>query len=232
LIFGAHPYPNVVLWSLEVEVQFYLLAPFLASLFFLQTKWHRRTLMIVSILAFSFLETFFGLADYRIGFSLLGNLQYFLVGFFLADLYLARWLDAAQLSLAWDALALLGSLIVFVLHPAPALTPILPWILLACCVAAFKGSIVSRCLSNAWITTMGGMCYTIYLYHSLLISTAIRLTKKLKTGFLSLDLLLQLLLMTPIIIAICSVLFLLLERPFMRRSWPADLRQFVRSKLN
>jgi len=27
LSFGAHPYPNFVLWSLEVEVQFYLVAP-------------------------------------------------------------------------------------------------------------------------------------------------------------------------------------------------------------
>jgi peptidoglycan/LPS O-acetylase OafA/YrhL len=37
-IFGTHPYPNIVLWSLEVEVQFYLIAPFLGWLFKITTS--------------------------------------------------------------------------------------------------------------------------------------------------------------------------------------------------
>jgi hypothetical protein len=32
-------------------------------------------------------------------------------------------------------------------------------------VAAFKGTLSFRALGNPLVTTIGGMCYTIYLYH-------------------------------------------------------------------
>lgn len=86
-VYGAHPYPNVVLWSLEVEVQFYLLAPFLARMFLIRDAWRRRTLLIVLVL----LGCLSGLFDehYRVSASLAGNLQYFLVGFLLGYCFCA-----------------------------------------------------------------------------------------------------------------------------------------------
>jgi peptidoglycan/LPS O-acetylase OafA/YrhL len=95
--------------------------------------------------------------------------------------------------------------------------------ILFCCLAAFRGTLTAKFLGHPWITTMGGMCYTIYMYHWLMISALVRVTGGLRTHILWLDLLIQFVLMSVIIIGVCAVLFALFERPFMQRDWPARL---------
>ena len=75
-------------------------------------------------------------------------------------------------------------------------------------------------LAYPGITTVGGMCYTIYMYHWLMISLLVRVTGCLQTHILWIDLLVQFALMSIAIILISAVLFILFERPFMRRDWP------------
>jgi len=221
-VFGAHPYPNNVLWSLEVEVQFYLLAPWLVKTFFVRNAWRRRALITGTATLFPYLAGWIGGGNYWAGFSLLGNLQYFLAGFLLVDFYLAGWLAAAG-EFKWDAAFLLaGEATVFIQGHAVWLF-LMPWLILAACVAAFRGKIIARLLGNRWLTTIGGMCYTIYLYHWFMISFLYRGTIGLQTQILWLDLLIQFAVMTPIIIIVCTVLFVLFERPFMRRDWPQKL---------
>ena len=67
------------------------------------------------------------------------------------------------------------------------------------------------------------MLYTIYMYHWLMISGLIRLTIHCSTHIFWLDLLIQFVLMSVIIIAVGSGLFALFERPFMKRDWPQRL---------
>ncbi|MEO6183571.1 MAG: acyltransferase [Verrucomicrobiota bacterium] len=229
-IFGKHPYPNVVLWSLEVEIQFYILAPFLARAFLSATKWKRRIILIHSIFLLSLAHLFVEKNNYFFGFSLLGNLQFFLTGFLLADLYLTNHLATQTRNYKWDLLFLLACGTVVGFHTQPFLPLILPWLIFACCAAAFRGVICSKVLTSLWVTTIGGMCYTIYLYHSLIISAVIRLTIGFKTHILGLDLFIQFLLITIIIVVICSLLFVLFERPFMRRNWPTHLRRLFSKK--
>jgi peptidoglycan/LPS O-acetylase OafA/YrhL len=81
-----------VAWSLEVEVQFYLLAPMLAAVFALRSG-IRRFVLIAAILAASLVPCALGLSKL----TLLGNLQYFLVGFLVLDLRLAR-ADAREIA--------------------------------------------------------------------------------------------------------------------------------------
>ena len=88
--------------------------------------------------------------------------------------------------------------------------------------------ITAQLLSSPWITTIGGMCYTLYMYHWLMISVLIRLTHHLQTHVLGLDLLVQFVVMSLIIIAVCAVLFACFERPFMRRDWPQKLWAKIR----
>jgi peptidoglycan/LPS O-acetylase OafA/YrhL len=65
------------------------------------------------------------------------------------------------------------------------------------------------------------------MYHWLMISILVRGTIHLRTGILWLDLLVQFIVETPLIILICAVPFAFLERPFMRRDWPTRFKQFV-----
>ncbi len=229
-IFGTHPYPNAVLWSLEVEVQFYILAPFLARAFMSPTKWKCRIILITSIFLLSLAQLFVEKDNYIFGFSLLGNLQFFLAGFLLADLHLTNQLATETRQYKWDFLFLIACATVVILHQEPVLPLILPWLIFACCTAAFRGVVCSNVLTNPWVTTIGGMCYTIYLYHSPIISAVIRLTARLRTEMLGLDLLVQLLIITPVILAVSSILFVLFERPFMRRNWPTELRKLFSRK--
>jgi len=227
-IFGAHPYPNIVLWALEVEVQFYILAPFLAGIFMIASTWKRRMFIVISILAGCLILFLVGslarLSDansYRIYFSLIGNYQYFLTGFLMADFYLLNQLESSIRNYKWDLVFPLAMTAVVLLRHHSLLDIMLPWMILVCCLAAFRGALTAKFLSHPWIATMGGMCYTIYLYHWLMISMLVRVTGSLRTHILWLDLLIQFVLMSVIIIAACTVLFALFERPFMQRYWPA-----------
>jgi peptidoglycan/LPS O-acetylase OafA/YrhL len=227
-IFGTHPYPNIVLWALEIEVQFYILAPFLVKIFGIADTRKRRTFIVILILTGSLMafpvKTMAGLSHanlYRIYFSFLGNYQYFLMGFLLADFYLLNKLESSIRNYKWDPAFPLAMTAVVLLRHSSLLDIMLPWMVLVSCLAAFRGTLTARFLSHPGITTMGGMCYTIYMYHWLMISMLVRVTGGLRTHILWLDLLIQFVLMSVIIIAACAVLFTLFERPFMRTDWPS-----------
>jgi peptidoglycan/LPS O-acetylase OafA/YrhL len=121
----------------------------------------------------------------------------------------------------WDLLFPLAAVAIVCLRNYFWLDFILPGLIFICCLAAFRGTFAFRCLGNPWITTVGGMCYTIYMYHWLMISMLVRLTGRWQTHILWLDLLIQFVVMSAAIIFLCGILFALFERPFMRRHWPS-----------
>lgn len=224
-IFANHPYPNIVLWSLEVEVQFYVLAPLLAQVFKIGGTWLRRGLLACGIVLLPLAAgpVANGLGNpYLAGFSLLGNLQYFLVGFLLADWQVTAKTPARRHFL-WDLSFILAGTVLVWFRNNAWINYVLPVIIGFCFVAAFMGTMTFRTLGHPVITTIGGMCYTIYMYHWLMISMLIRPVIHLQTHILWLDLLIYFALMSMVIIPVCAVLFAVFERPFMRRDWPARL---------
>ncbi|MBO9573653.1 MAG: hypothetical protein J7497_15805, partial [Chitinophagaceae bacterium] len=92
--------------------------------------------------------------------------------------------------------------------------------------SSFKSGYVNKFLSNNWITAIGGMCYTIYLIHLPFAELLITFTRKIHfTGWYAPNMLLQLVIFIPLIIMISAVCFLLFEKPFMDKHWPAKLSQ-------
>jgi peptidoglycan/LPS O-acetylase OafA/YrhL len=224
-IFGEHPYPNYVLWSLEVEVQFYMIAPFLARVFLVRKQARRFGCMAALFFLGLVVDCFFG-HQYRIWASLAGNIQYFVIGFFFADLYAQGRLLLTRGEYKWDfaLVAAVGA----VVWGEPSLTLFtLPLAVVLCFVAAFRGVFSVVFLRNPWIVTIGGMCYTIYLYHVFFLSVFIRLSEKIRLANADWDLLLQFILVTVPILCVCAVLFAFLERPFMDRNWPAKFYRAV-----
>ena len=228
-VYAAHPYPNVVLWALEAEIQFYLLAPFLAGVFRISDNTRRRALLVAMIIFFSVLPHFFSLTTLR-RFLILNQLQHFLPGFLIADLYLTGAITGSEKKGAalWDLLFLLASvsLVLAALHPSIVI--IEPWLVLLICIGTLEGKLFRRLLSLPWITGVGGMCYTIYMYHLFMISVLVRFTIHLRTGIQWLDLLIQLAVMSVAILPACTVLYLRFERPFMKPDWPAHLRATIK----
>jgi peptidoglycan/LPS O-acetylase OafA/YrhL len=103
LVFGAFVGAiNGVAWSLEIEVQFYLLVPLLSLLFSIADARLRRaaTLAIMLIAGLASIPIYHST---HLHYSILYYLAFFLAGFFICDLYLTR--GVWKPSIVWDLLA-------------------------------------------------------------------------------------------------------------------------------
>ena len=189
LVYANGSLINNVAWSLEIEVQFYCLAPLLATLYAIRQPRLRRAIIVSMFAMTAFVIS--PLTEGRWALTLAGFLQYFLVGFLVADLYVTQWRH--QLHAPW-------------------------W---------WRGPQVV--LRNAWLATIGGMCYSIYLLHFPLISYVGHKTLPLAQGRGPLvHVLAQGIVILPVVLVVSSVYFVLIERPCMDRNWPRKLRERVR----
>ena len=207
-IYGEYSRVNGVAWTLEIEVQFYLLAPLLASVFRIGSKAFRRAVLCASILG---LSAMVALLPYYSRFSLsLGvYLQYFLVGFLLADIYISDWRNNPQ-TRWWGDFGVLGfaALCIWVVTRQRELLWLMPVGMFAMTWFVFQARFLRRLL-NAWpIVIIGGMCYTIYLYHfSLMLVVGPLFRRWHQNGWMATPaFLVQLLLLGGTILLVCSFL--------------------------
>jgi peptidoglycan/LPS O-acetylase OafA/YrhL len=231
---------NPVAWSLEVEVQFYILAPVLAIAFAIRVAWLRRAVVGAAILLAALLAPWTDMnvsrgatASWMAHLSLLGNIQYFLTGFLLADFYLL--LPTVQYrNKIWDVVSVIGwpLLVVLLVEYTAVVYVALPGIILLLYVAAFYGSVSSRVLASLWIASTGGMCYSIYLLHNYAIAAFGFVTERIgQTLSFEARFVIQLILLTPIVLAISIVFYCVIEQPCMRADWPLRLKEFVARKV-
>jgi peptidoglycan/LPS O-acetylase OafA/YrhL len=222
--FTSIPPINLVTWSLEVEVQFYLLAPLLGYLYAISSPVLRRGTMVALIVASAvFKYNGHGVASL----NLPGQLQFFLVGFLLADLRATR--TDSQINRWWDAVSLVVWVAIFAL-PYRQDFVLAPLILLAY-LATFNGPITRKILSTQWIALTGGMCYSFYLMHMLVISTVFKLTRRLiiPSNFL-LSYLIQVVLLGTCIYLFSTAYYVLIERPCMDQRWPRKLWTWISNR--
>lgn len=218
---------NNVTWTLEIEVQFYVLAPLLCMVFSVPNRLLRRGIVVLGIAISCWLSTrpWGG----ELNMTLLGQFRFFLVGFLLADLYLVEWRSAPARTFWWDLISLPAWLLTPFLISGPGEWPtwVLPPVLLAAYIGAFRGRVIRAIFVSPWIVAIGGMCYSIYLYHIHMIWRARYLIECYITGPVDMNdpwlCALQFLLTAVLVLAACSILFVLFEKPFMRKEWPQQL---------
>ncbi len=227
---------NTVAWSLEVEVQFYLLAPLLARLYRIPRPRTRRFAFVAVALGGLALADGLRLFGARPILTqdpfILSSLRYFMVGFLVSDLYVTEWKRNPPQKAVWNALVPVALLALLLPDPwnlwVYSVSPIFLGVIL---VGGFLSPVWSRVFRLPWLVVIGGMCYTIYLYHFALISMLGRVTLKLAfTQSYLINYLLQLLLLTPFVLFTCALLFLMFEKPFMRPDWPARLKAWLSPK--
>jgi peptidoglycan/LPS O-acetylase OafA/YrhL len=84
-------------------------------------------------------------------------------------------------------------------------------------VGSLRGLVLRKFLANRWVSAIGGMCYTMYLYHPYVMDWTVRLLGGFRRGYLvNVASLLPCVLVT--VTLATFVLYSLFERPFMSRS--------------
>lgn len=230
LIYAVPSTVLTVAWSLEIEVQFYLLVPLLTLLFAIRSPAKRRLSIMGLALLVMAAQTKLLHLNPRFALSIFSYLQFFLVGFLLADICLLEWKTPAQ-KFYWDLVAIAGWPVMYLCLQSGLLTQwLFPLLVFLIYCAAFRGRWFPRMLSSRPITLIGGMCYSIYLIHYEVISAVGRFTKLIGKGLPDpLYLAVQFAFVGVAIVFICGLYFLLLERPCMQRDWPQRLWQQAKS---
>jgi peptidoglycan/LPS O-acetylase OafA/YrhL len=211
---------NGVAWTLEIEVQFYLLLPFVAMLFGVKNAAVRRIVWFALIGAAALLAQYVvrpsGIP--RLELSVLVQLHYFLAGVLLADLYVQPPSWMVWSALKWDWITAMGGAgVVYVLHSKPQAEALLPYFVMCFCLGAIRGKISRWIFGSPWAALLGGISYTTYLYHNAMIPVLVPWGLRIFPGehALWLDMLVSFALLTPPILAVSALLYQWTERPFL-----------------
>lgn len=159
-----------VAWSLEIEVQFYLLAPLLTLVAFsMRSKASRRVMLLCATMLLSYCIE--GKLGPRLQYTLLHYGSYFTAGFLLADYYLLDWQKRpSKWPIVWDFIVILMAAVMFaLLLPISKMAGkcffLLPLVTLVFFAAIFRSRYCRAALSAKPVVAIGGMCYSIYLIH-------------------------------------------------------------------
>jgi len=216
LVYGEHSLVNGVAWSLEVEWQFYLLAPLLFALVLrLRPAWRGAGLWLL-ILAGGLAHQFADGLPHRLALTLLHYFGFFVAGVWVATCE-ARW-PRGQGHKAHDGLGLCaGLVIVWVLMRQPGWQFTLPAMTGLLVFAALRGPVLRLILGWWPVHCIGAMCYTLYLYHFFVVSLVGRALRRFPGWPQDADhaMLLMATCGLPVVIAACIAPYLLIERPFM-----------------
>jgi peptidoglycan/LPS O-acetylase OafA/YrhL len=229
---GTLPLINSIAWSLEVEIQFYILVPLLAYIFILQ-KNLRRVLLLCTMIIIPVIQHYYNSNTiFFYQFS-----QYFVSGFLLADVYVSYdkqyfYKDANRIKR--KILTVFGGAVFAgILLTRSTKTDLTYTIFIPSAILLFYFTVLfipfwKRLFSIKWLSIIGGMCYTIYLLHIAVLSTFIRFFVKYKiTNEYFVNFIIQFFIMGLLTMIFSSLFFYFIERPCMQKDWFSKLHRKI-----
>jgi peptidoglycan/LPS O-acetylase OafA/YrhL len=159
--------------------------------------------------------------------------QFFMVGIFMADIFLTDWRQGIRQHRVFDWITIVS---LIVLYSTWTWGKDLSWkfFFLAALFGTFYSSFrsigVNKFLRNPWVTAIGGMCYTIYLLHLAFAEAFVMVWHKLLPGMsYGTSFVLGLIVFLPLLFVVSSVFFVLIEKPCMDPNWPRKLQEWATS---
>ncbi len=236
LVFATPNPINTVTWSLEAEVFFYLLAPWLTVVYRVPGRAARWLLQAALIASYSFFSHRW-LIPYGpprwVG-TILTALPFFLAGLLLADLYASGCVRRSRgmaTQTAWDfaAVGSVAGLIYAANWDWTRFFWLTPFLIMILFLGGMQGGLVNRFLRVSPVTIVGGMCYSAYLWHIPLLIWTSWLTHlipgRLPDGAAAV---LFCAIVVPVLLVATAPLFYYLEKPFMNGPGSRFLEGLVR----
>jgi peptidoglycan/LPS O-acetylase OafA/YrhL len=231
-IFDKWSIINPVTWSLETEIQFYLLAPFLCCFFFKFCR--KRIQSIISIITTILIFVFIGWivttnpALSHFGKSILIYLPHFLIGFLIAIIYIKKYDFLTKKNVLFDIIGIISFYGLFLSLKTSKVIFLLALFMLF--LSVFKGTTLNKFFKIKIVYVIGGMCYTIYLLHYSLFYLVGKYSASLViSSNYQINYLLQIAVVFPIVFFVCSIFFILIEKPCMNKNWPHELWRKIKS---
>jgi len=225
---GSASLINPVAWSLEIELQFYLLAPFLLFIYCRLNPILRKTILAV----FTILLIAIRPESWRWQHSVLGVFEYFATGVLIADICLIKWNRSLPRLSRCDFCSVLTVAFLFstaLLPPSKTASLLRAASIFLFVLFVLGSKYLSSFFGNPWIAALGGMCYTYYLYHSSLLFLSTKVCKLLFRKLEYFQAYLTLVFFGGFLtIFACTLLFIFFERPFMHREWPSNFYFFLK----
>lgn len=228
---GEFPKLMAAAWSLEIEVQFYILAPLLGLIFKWKNIFNRRIVLLLGIFFLAIFPHYFPLPFV----SIYDFMEYFLLGFLITDLFTEK----LHQKKTWPSVP--STLLFFLLlyfyfglksHEATSeVNTLLNLLQLPLLFGVFYLTVLKESvpfLKMRWLTNIGGACYSIYLLHFPIISMAGNIIVKYKcTENKLIDNLIFGTILLILSLVISGIFYLLIERPCMDKNW---YKKFMPSK--
>jgi hypothetical protein len=161
-------------------------------------------------------------------------LPYFFTGMLIADIFVSDWAGEPRVSRLADAVGILVWVGFALILPYKQFHPlILPLLFGTGMFTALSGARLRGVFALPVITTIGGMCYSIYLLHYWLLEAGAHALGPLVVRLPSYDVAygVSLVILAPVVLLVCGAYFVLIERPCMDRRWPERLAAAVRDRL-
>ena len=161
----------------------------------------------------------------RVIITILYYVQYFLAGLLVADVFVLD-LPTMKSSWLWDVAGLFALAMIFwPERDASYMHAVLPLAVALLCVAAMRSHVLRRIFANPAVAVIGGMCYSIYLLHFILMAAIFKVTRHVILPNVSfpVNFLLQLIVLGVPVVLLCTLFFVLIERPCMDPDWPSKL---------
>ncbi len=206
-----------VAWSLEVEVQFYIVAPFLSFIFLLKNHFWRRMILLIAIL----LSGLYAYYQFWSIPSILPNfICLFLAGMLLADLYCRPLAFVLNEKLGFTIGVIIFAGVPFLISIHSVYLYMIKMILIIFFFyLVLMNKRLKKIMSGQLITIIGGMCYSIYLLHFMIMSAVSELIKKFSLEGVAWMFVFYLIILMLAVLVISAVFYKLIEQPCMRKDW-------------
>ena len=208
---------TAVTWSMEMEIQFYLVAPLLFRLLYWRPAL-RRVILLTGIAGFVIAQHYYHapfLNIYRF-------MQFFLMGILLADLYVSKTAPGLVNS-KWAVPACALIFVALLLLPIKVAFPaklLFPFLIGGFYFLVLGNDILKRIISWKFMPVIGGMCYSIYLLHYTILSVTGRYTTKIRVSDYYLpNLFFQFIVIGIAVLIVSTLFYLIVEQPFMDKKW-------------